>query len=159
VSAPILQTRNIGFFRIRVDEEDVVMTSAREAVEKDYKAVEQAFHKGDADSISRMYTEDAELFMPGAPVLQGRQAIDEAWKKIVGSGGNTLHSVVREVQENGDLAYDTGHFTASAPNGRVLNAGKWIVVWKRQSTGEWNDPPRFHALGHPACRKFEFVRL
>jgi uncharacterized protein (TIGR02246 family) len=137
VSAPILQTRNIGFFRIRVDEEDVVMTSAREAVEKDYKAVEQAFHKGDADSISRMYTEDAELFMPGAPVLEGRDAIHQAWEKIVGTGGNTLRTVVREVQESGELAFDTGQFTATAPNGSVLNTGKWIVIWKRQSSGEW----------------------
>jgi Ketosteroid isomerase homolog len=113
------------------------MTSARETVEKNYKSVEEAFHKGDADSISLMYTEDAELFIPGAPVLEGVQAIHEAWQKIVGSGGNTLCTVVREVQESGDLAYDTGHFTASAPNGSVLNAGKWIVIWKRQSTGQW----------------------
>jgi uncharacterized protein (TIGR02246 family) len=113
------------------------MASARETVERSYKTVDDAFHKGDAEPISLMYTEDAELFIPGAPVLLGRQAIHEAWKKIVGSGGNTLHSVIREVQESGDLAYDTGHFTASAPNGRVLNTGKWIVVWKRQSTGEW----------------------
>lgn len=113
------------------------MTSAREAVEKAYKTVEEAFHKGDAESISLMYTEDAELFIPGAPVLEGRRAIHEAWEKIVGSGGNTLRTVVREVHESGDLAYDTGQFTASAPNGSVLNAGKWIVIWKRQSTGEW----------------------
>ena len=113
------------------------MASAREAVEKDYKAVEEAFHQGKADIISRMYTEDAELFMPGAPVLEGRRAIHEAWEKIVGSGGNTLRTVVREVRESGDLAYDTGQFTATAPNGTVLNRGKWIVIWQRQSTGEW----------------------
>lgn len=51
------------------------MTSTRETVETSYKAVEEAFHKGDADPISLMYTDDAELFIPGAPVLQGRQAI------------------------------------------------------------------------------------
>ena len=113
------------------------MASARETVEKNYRAVEEAFRKGDADSIALMYTDDAELFIPGAPVLEGGQAIYEAWKKIVGPGGNTLRCVVREVQESGDLAYDTGHFTAIAPNGSILNAGKWIVVWKRQSAGEW----------------------
>ena len=113
------------------------MTSARETVETSYKAVEQAFHKGEAEPISLMYTDDAELFVPGAPVLQGRQAIHEAWEKIVGSGGNTLRTVVREVHESGDLAFDTGRFTATAPNGDVLNSGKWIVVWKRQSGGEW----------------------
>ena len=114
-----------------------MITSVREAVEKDYKAVEEAFHEGNADAISRMYTEDAKLFMPGAPVLAGRRAIHEAWKKIVGSGGNMLRTVVSEVRESGDLAYDTGQFTATAPNGSVLNSGKWIVIWERQSTGEW----------------------
>src|SRR5436190_6012338 len=113
------------------------MTSARDAVENDYKTLEEAFHKGDVDTISRMYSDDAELFIPGAPVLEGRRAIHEAWEKIVGSGGNTLRTVVREVQESNDLAFDTGQFTATAPNGSLLNAGKWIVIWKRQSSGEW----------------------
>ena len=113
------------------------MASARETVERSYRAVEEAFYKGDAAPISLMYTDDAEVFIPGAPVLQGRHSIHEAWEKIVGAGGNTLRTVIREVQESGDLAYDTGDFTTTAPNGSVLNAGKWIVVWKRQSTGEW----------------------
>ena len=114
-----------------------MVMSVREFVEKSYKDVDDAFRKGDADSISLMYTEDAELFIPGAPVFEGREAIHEVWRKIVGSGGNTLRSVVREVKENGNLAYDTGQFTASSPDGSVLNAGKWIVIWRQESTGEW----------------------
>ena len=113
------------------------MMSAREAVEKGYKAVAEAFHRGDADTISLMYTEDAEWFFPGAPVIEGRNAIHEAWRNVVGSGGNTLTVDVREVQESGDWAYDTGRFTACAPDGGIVNTGKWIVIWKRQSGGEW----------------------
>jgi len=113
------------------------MMNAREAVEKAYRALEQAFHSGDADAISLMYTEAAEFFVPGAPVIEGRGAIHEAWRNIIGSGGNTVSVDVREVQESGDLAYDTGRFTARAPDGGILNAGKWIVIWKRQSSGEW----------------------
>jgi ketosteroid isomerase-like protein len=54
------------------------MTSARETVEKSYRTLEESFRNGDAESISVMYTEDAELFIPGAPVLEGGQAIHEA---------------------------------------------------------------------------------
>ena len=111
--------------------------SAGEAVANAYRALADAFQRGDADSISELYTDEAELFVPGAPVIEGRRAIREVWRSIVGSGGNTLIVEVREVQESGVLAYDTGQFTAAAPDGSVINTGKWIVIWERQSGGAW----------------------
>jgi len=84
-----------------------------------------------------MYTEDAELLIPEAPAIRGRKAIAQVWKGIVGSGGNTVRVNIGEVQESGDWAYEVGTFTASAPDGNVLNAGKYIVIWKRQPAGEW----------------------
>jgi ketosteroid isomerase-like protein len=114
-----------------------VSSGADASREKPVSPVEDAFFKGDADPISLLYTEDAELFVPGAPVVEGRQAIGEVWSSIVGSGGNTLRSELREVQERGDWAYDTGRFIANAPDGSVLNSGKWIVIWQRQLNGDW----------------------
>jgi uncharacterized protein (TIGR02246 family) len=113
------------------------MMNASETVEKSYKALEEAYNRGDADTIALLYTEDAEFFVPGAPIIEGKDAIREVWRTIVGSGGNTISVDVREVQESGDMAYDTGQFTARAPDGGILNTGKWIVIWKRQSNGEW----------------------
>ena len=116
--------------------EDAMMR-AHEAIAKSYKLFEEAFHRGDAETISQLYTEDAEWIIPEAPIIQGREAIARAWKGIIGTGGNTLRVDTREVQESGDWTYEVGRFTASAPDGRVLNAGKFIVIWKRQATGEW----------------------
>src|SRR5438270_4958050 len=99
--------------------------SAREVVAKEYAAMAAAFQSGDADSIAEMYTDDAEMFVPGLPVIEGKNAIRETWRSILGSGGNRVVIDVREVQESGDLAYDTGRFTATAPDGSVLNTGKW----------------------------------
>ncbi len=113
------------------------MTKAREAIAEGYKAFELAFYRGDADTISRMYTEDAELLIPEAPIVSGREAIAQVWKIIVGPGGNTVSVNTGEVQESGEWAYEVGGFRASAPDGNVLNAGKYIVIWKRQSAGEW----------------------
>jgi ketosteroid isomerase-like protein len=84
-----------------------------------------------------MYTEDAEWLIPEEPVVRGRQAIAQAWKRRLGSGGNNVRVDIGEVQESGDWAYEVGRFTTSAPDGSVLNAGNYIVVWKRGSTGEW----------------------
>ena len=35
------------------------------------------------------------------------------------------------------VRHDVGTFAVSAPNGTILNAGKYIVIWKRQPAGEW----------------------
>ena len=113
------------------------MTKAREAISEGYKAFEQAFYRGDADTISRMYTENAELLIPEAPMISGREPIRQVWKSIVGSGGNAVQVNTVEVQESGDWAYEVGTFTTSGPDGNVVSAGKYIVIWKRQSTGEW----------------------
>jgi ketosteroid isomerase-like protein len=50
------------------------MTTSR-TIGEAYRAFEAAFHRGDADAISRMYTEDAELLIPEAPIFRGREAI------------------------------------------------------------------------------------
>lgn len=126
------------------------MATAREAIAEAYKAFEEAYYKGEADTISRMYTEDAELLIPEAPIVRGREAIGQVWASILGPGGNTVRVDIQEVEESGDWAYEVGTFKGSAPNGTVLNAGKYVVIWKRQSTGErkihrdifnWDIPP------------------
>jgi ketosteroid isomerase-like protein len=126
------------------------MRDVREAIAEGYKTLEQAFHRGDARSISPLYTEDAELLIPEAPPFIGRAAITEVWKAIVGSGGNTLRVTVGEVQElTADWAYEIGSFAATSPDGNVLNAGKYIVIWTRtlndwkihRDVFNWDIPP------------------
>jgi ketosteroid isomerase-like protein len=55
-----------------------------------------------------------------------------------------------ESQDGGDWTYEVGTFEVSGPSGEVLNAGKYIVIWKREATGEtrihrdifnWDIPP------------------
>lgn len=123
--------------------------TAQDAIAEANKAFQAAFHKGDTEAISRMYTEDAELFIPEVPVVRGRKAIADAWRQVVGTGGNTVTLELREVQEFGQWAYEVGRFNGSAPDGSFLMGGKYIVIWKRDSAGEWKlhrdifnaDPP------------------
>jgi uncharacterized protein (TIGR02246 family) len=113
------------------------MRSAHDVIVEAYKVMENAFLRGDSHAVSEMYAEDAEWLVPGAPPIRGRAAIAEAWKGVIGSGGNRVRVDVREVQESGDLAFDVGAFTTTAPDGTTLNAGKYIVVWKREPGGAW----------------------
>ncbi len=113
------------------------MTNARDAIVVGYTAFEQAYSAGDVATISEMYTADAELLVPEAPPIKGRDAIAKVWQMIVGTGGNTIRVNTAEVQESGEWAYEVGAFIANAPNGDVLNSGKYIVIWKREPTGGW----------------------
>lgn len=111
--------------------------SAPAAIGAVYRTMEEAFYKGDLDTIAQAYTEDAAIYVPEAPVLEGRSAIREAWRANVGSGGNRLRFEVAEVEQRSDRAHEVGRFTISGPDGAVLAAGKQIVIWARQPGGEW----------------------
>jgi ketosteroid isomerase-like protein len=112
------------------------MTTAREDIAKAYEGFEEAFFKGDAEAISRMYSENAELLIPEVPIITGREAIRQVWAKILGAGGNTVRVAMRQVEESGYWAYEVGTFEVKTPAGNILNAGKYIVIWKQQSTGD-----------------------
>jgi len=113
------------------------MLSAHDAILAAYKAFEDGFFRGDSEALGQIYADDAEWLVPGAPPIRGRAAIAAAWKGVIGSGGNNVRIDVREVQETGDWAFDVGSFTATGPSGVTLNAGKYIVVWKRDAAGIW----------------------
>jgi len=109
----------------------------RQAIESQYRAMEAAFKRGDADAIARMYTDDAAWYVPEARVIKGRDAIARAWKAQVGNGGNALRVDVDEVELVDERAHEIGRFTISAPDGGVVGAGKYLVIWARQDDGTW----------------------
>ncbi|HEV8448739.1 MAG TPA: DUF4440 domain-containing protein [Gemmatimonadaceae bacterium] len=113
-------------------------TSAREGIAAAYKTMEKAFQQGNTAMIAAAYTEDAEWYAPEAPVIKGPSAIGRAWQDAAGAAaGNRLRFDVAEVEQDGDRADEIGRFTISAPDGDVLTAGKYIVVWAQQSDGTW----------------------
>src|SRR3954454_17920465 len=112
------------------------MPALRDQIEQAYRAMEQAFFAGDADALTAIYSDDAQWFMPGAPAISGRDAITQAWKRVL-APGNTLRVEVRELQDAGDWAYELGAFTASDSTGKLQNSGKYLVIWKRQENGSW----------------------
>ena len=111
--------------------------SAREAIDTIHKTMEHAFRAGHADVIAGMYAADAEQFVPETPVVRGRPGIEQAWKTKVGAGGNRFRVDVDEVEQEGDRAHEIGRFTISSPDGAVLAAAKYLVIWGRGADGEW----------------------
>jgi len=100
------------------------------------KGFAEALSRGDTLAVARSYTADAEWYPPEAPVVKGGAQIARAWRSSVGIARR--HRVdVAEVVETRDRAEEIGRFAVSADDGSVLAAAKYLVVWVRDSDGEW----------------------
>ncbi len=96
--------------------------------------------KRNFDALDDLYTSDARVLPPGAPMISGRQAIKNFWSDMVRSANAksaTLESV--EVMPEGNGAIEIGRAViAVEPEGQPAASleVKYVVYW-RQEDGRW----------------------
>jgi uncharacterized protein (TIGR02246 family) len=89
-----------------------------------------AIANGDATAIAEIYTEDAKLLPDGAPKIDGRAGIEGFFKQAFDAGFTNLNLETQDVTEAGEMAIEIGVATSTAGPG---DAGKYVVVWRRES--------------------------
>lgn len=94
-----------------------------------------AFGRGDAAGLANLYTVGGQLLPPNSDVVAGRDGIRTFWQGAVDAGltAATLDTV--EVESTGETAVEVGRYTLRAKSGQVADAGKYVVVWKREGGG------------------------
>ena len=95
-----------------------------------------AFARGDAAGVAAFYTEQAQLLPPNLDFMVGRQAIQAFWQGAMDSGIKEARIETLEVEAHGDTAIEVSKYTLHGAGGQQLDAGKFIVIWKREG-GEW----------------------
>ena len=108
----------------------------RPAIEAANKQFVNAFGKGDAAAVAALYTAEGQVLPPNGDVVAGRQAIQKFWQGAMDSGVKGAKLTTVEAFASGDTAYEVGQYELSAADGKVLDGGKYVVVWKRQG-GQW----------------------
>jgi ketosteroid isomerase-like protein len=111
-------------------------SAAREAIAAANAAFEAAHLRGDAAALAAQYTEGAQLLWEDRPIISGRKNIEAEWAKDMGGPGRKAKLTTLEVEQSGDLAYETGKFLVTAPDGKIVYDGKYICIWKREN-GRW----------------------
>jgi uncharacterized protein (TIGR02246 family) len=111
--------------------------NVREAIEAADKRFTAAFNRGDAAGVAAFYTEQGQLLPPNADFMSGREAIQAFWQGALDMGIAAAQLETLEVEDHGDTAIEVGTYTLHAQDGTELDAGKFIVVWKRVG-GEWS---------------------
>jgi uncharacterized protein (TIGR02246 family) len=102
----------------------------RQAIEAGNRAFITAFLRGNASAVADLYTEDAQVIAPGAPIATGRAAIAEFWQTSIASGIKDLTLETTGVESDGNLAYETG-VVRLVPKEGAPTAARYVVVWKR----------------------------
>lgn len=96
----------------------------------------------DPATFTSFYADDAVLLPPGGPMTSGKEAISEAWQRMVAQPGFALTFAPTkvEVSKSGDMAYELGNYalTVNDKSGKPQTTkGKYVVVWGKQADGSW----------------------
>ena len=94
------------------------------------------------DRFMSYYAPGASLYPPGMPIATGSAAIRAALTPMAQLPGFALQwsPTKADMSASGDLGYTAGTFaltTNDATGKPVVEQGKYIEVWKKQSDGEW----------------------
>lgn len=110
-------------------------TSSIRAANQEFMA---SLAKGDAAALAGMYTNDAQVMPANAEVIRGREGIQKYWQGAIDSGIKGLKLETLEVHggANSDTAAEVGKYSVTAGGEKVIEVGKFIVIWKRED-GKW----------------------
>jgi len=114
--------------------------SPRDDIEAALVTFAAAFNRGDDAGVAAHYAEDGAILLPDSARVDGRANIQAFWKGAIDAGLADLTLKAVEVGGSGDIAFEVGEVSYSAPDktgARSTATGKYIVVWKKGTDGVW----------------------
>ena len=100
----------------------------------------KAYNAGDAAALAALYGEDAVLLAPGAPATRSRSAIARYYAKdapeFAGKGLTTAAGPTSDVEQSGDLAWESETYKVTDKSGQAVDSGKFLTVLQRMH-GKW----------------------
>jgi ketosteroid isomerase-like protein len=110
-----------------------VSEAVRAAIEAADAAFMEAFNRGDAGAAARgVYTRDAQIQPPGAPLVEGRENIADFWaggQQQLGIQAAQLTTV--KLRQAGRYIHQLGAFTLTFADGAQAT-GKYAVLWREE---------------------------
>ncbi len=112
------------------------MSDSKSAIAAALDSWFEAYNNKDINSVISHHTEDASLFAPNTPRVDGAEAVRSTIQGMIDSGITIIRHETTEADSSEDLGYLLAHATLDSPDtGRVT--AKIIDILKRQSDGSW----------------------
>lgn len=111
-------------------------TEVRDAIAAANLKFMETFSKGDAAGMAALYTENGQILPPNSETVAGSQALQAFWQALMDMGIKEIKLESGEVEGHADTAFEVSTYTLRAEAGKVLDKGKYIVIWKL-AQGQW----------------------
>ena len=136
------------------------LAQSKDAIQKFNDEWAAAFNKGDAGAVAALYTADAYVLPPGAPMVKGRADIQKFWAGAMQHHGDIKLTTLDVKPLGPDAAREIGTATFTTKGANPQDeALKYAVVWRgkmangscSRTSGTWiNDPA--HSQSAHGCR-------
>jgi uncharacterized protein (TIGR02246 family) len=107
----------------------------RAAIEARLDLYEQRFNAADAEAVSRFFAEDVVYYGPLGEVFEGRDAVEDRYRRNLEAGFSDMDVEVLEIRILGDTAYDLARYEVTGPDGELLS-GHHLAIMEKQD-GAW----------------------
>ncbi len=115
---------------------ETLLIQPKEAIAQANQQFMAAFNQGRASGVAGCYTEAAQIFPANAGPIGGRENIQGFWQAVMNMGIKTARLETVELDVVGETVIEVGKYTLLGDQEQVLDAGKYLVVWKTEQ-GQW----------------------
>jgi uncharacterized protein (TIGR02246 family) len=92
--------------------------------------------KGDGAGLAALYAADGQVLPAGSDVIRGRDAIQKFWQSALDAGIAGVGLKTLEIFGQSPTVTEVGQYELSDKTGKVIDHGKYIVIWRREG-GHW----------------------
>ena len=99
------------------------------------KKFEQVFSASGGIGVAAFYAKDAMILPPNSDMIKDNDGIGKFWKGVFDAGVKKFSLVALNVESLGKSAVETGRFIIYDANDKQIDAGKYLVFWKKEKDG------------------------
>jgi ketosteroid isomerase-like protein len=92
--------------------------------------------QGDGATLAGLYAKDGAVMPAGSAPVRGAEAIAKFWQGAFASGVAAIELKTVEVYGQGPTATEVGEYALRDKAGKLLDRGKYIVIWHNEG-GQW----------------------
>ena len=111
------------------------LSNTKSIIEAENAKFIDAIKRGDSSTVASNYSQDAWILPPNSDVVKGND-IPAFWGSFIRMGVKDLKLVIEDISGNEDQIAETGKYEIYGGENKLLDQGKYIVVWKPVN-GSW----------------------